>query len=389
MTMGFFAVEKTTWTRVSEISLNAMTSYLVLACGTAADNRTSTWSVKAIEKYTGISRDRAKAALTTLKDAGLVTSLRGGARPRYDMLPKFDHDMTSELGARTLRKLRDEDVELTAEEAEMATDLTARGLLSKTSSGAVTVLADAEPDWIWLPNAIVVGANRTGDDAARKCTPVERVRQTCDPMALKLFVDLYHAQNLTEHGGISPEVIFRGYDRETIGQRGAYNVYGFSPRSPEIAPHDLTDPHIAWHDDPELGIPVPDTTLLFDRLNVLHDLGLIERVTLLMDGDGPEAEILHPLARMRAGNTEDTIARAAAAAAGAMLTDPQELRALGLYARLVPAYRHIQNLRMIDILRLRHRPHTRRTAQWWAMMQDRARTALEGYQQMRAQPQDA
>jgi hypothetical protein len=382
MTQGFFAVEKATWTQVSQIGLNAMTTYLVLACGTASDNRTSTWSVKAVEKYTGISRDRAKVALNALKDAGLIASLRGGARPRYDVLPMFDPDMTSELGTRTLRKLRDEDVELTAEEAEMAAALTAQGLLTASPSGAAIVKAGAEPDWIWLPNTIVTGADA-------ETPPVERVRQTRDPMALRLFVDLYHAQNLTEHGGISADVVVRGYDRETIGQQGPYNVYGFSPRSPEINPHDVTDPHIALHDDPDLGIPIPDTGPLFDRLNILHDLGLLERVTLLMDGDGPEAEILHPLARTRAGNTEDTIARAAATAAGALLTDPQELRALGLYTRLVPAYRHIQNLQMIDILRLRHRPHTRRTSQWWATMQDRARMALDAYQRMRGQPQNA
>lgn len=116
---------------------------------------------------------------------------------------------------------------------------------------------------------------------------------------------------------------------------------------------------------------------------------MLERVTLLIDGDGPEAEILHPLARTRAGSTEDTIARAAAAAAGALLTDPQELRAIDLYERIVPAYRHIQHLQMIDILRLRHRPHTRLTSRWWATMQDRARMALDAYQQMRAQTQNA
>jgi hypothetical protein len=52
------------------------------------------------------------------------------------------------------------------------------------------------PEWIFLPNTFVTGA-------ADETQPLELLRQTQDPMALRLAVDLYYAQNLAEDGGVS------------------------------------------------------------------------------------------------------------------------------------------------------------------------------------------
>ena len=55
-----------------------MAAYLVLARGTGPDQRTTSWSVNAIEKYTSIARPRAKTAIEQLVRAGLVHITRGG-----------------------------------------------------------------------------------------------------------------------------------------------------------------------------------------------------------------------------------------------------------------------------------------------------------------------
>jgi hypothetical protein len=53
----------------SILGLNPAVAYLVLARGSGADNRTTAWSVNAIEGYTGIGRPRAKKAIDALMTA--------------------------------------------------------------------------------------------------------------------------------------------------------------------------------------------------------------------------------------------------------------------------------------------------------------------------------
>ncbi|MBH1836347.1 hypothetical protein I5T88_10740 [Stenotrophomonas maltophilia] len=73
-------------------------------------------------------------------------------------------------------------------------------------------------DDIWLPNAVV-------DGVESEIPPVTKIRQTQDPMVLRLFVELYSQQNLREDGGISRKVTEKVFKREKIGQRGAHVVW--------------------------------------------------------------------------------------------------------------------------------------------------------------------
>ena len=51
---------------------------------TGRDNRTTQWSVNAIEKYTGISRPNAKKAVKDLLNHGVWKKLRDGRHPIYE-----------------------------------------------------------------------------------------------------------------------------------------------------------------------------------------------------------------------------------------------------------------------------------------------------------------
>jgi len=79
----FFAVDRRAWARACGLGLNPAVAYLVLARGTGADNRATTWSVQAVERYTSVSCGRASGALKVLQENGLVQVLRGGTRPKY------------------------------------------------------------------------------------------------------------------------------------------------------------------------------------------------------------------------------------------------------------------------------------------------------------------
>ena len=84
---GFFAVDRRTWARVCGLGLNRAVAYLVLARGTGKTNRESSWSVMAIENYTGISRGRAYDAVSALVEDGVLRRLRERTRPKYDLVP--------------------------------------------------------------------------------------------------------------------------------------------------------------------------------------------------------------------------------------------------------------------------------------------------------------
>src|SRR4051812_6750753 len=87
---NFFAVDRRAWTVASKLDINAMSSYIVLARGTGADQRTTAWSVNAIESYTGISRPRGKAAIEALAQAALIHVIQKGTKPRYKIAPAHE-----------------------------------------------------------------------------------------------------------------------------------------------------------------------------------------------------------------------------------------------------------------------------------------------------------
>jgi hypothetical protein len=85
---GFFAVDRRTWAKVCEPGMmNEAVAYIVQARGTGRDNRTTTWSVESIERYTGISRHKAAAAIKNLQTKGFTRLLRGGTKPKYELVP--------------------------------------------------------------------------------------------------------------------------------------------------------------------------------------------------------------------------------------------------------------------------------------------------------------
>ena len=113
----FFAVHRRIWTAVCSLGMNPAVAYLVIACGTARDMVRSTWSVHAVEKYTSISRLRARDAIQTLVSSRVLTVSKANTRPIYRLSSARE----------CLRSPR----------------------LQPPPSG---------DDWIWLPNTLVTGA---------------------------------------------------------------------------------------------------------------------------------------------------------------------------------------------------------------------------------------
>ena len=101
---------------------------------------------------------------------------------------------------------------------------------------------------------------------------------------------------------------------------------------------------------------------------------------MLLDGNDDEAEIIHPCATRGGEPPERELADAAEAAARAMLTDGQVARSDHQGYHLVPVQKHIGNATMVEVYRLKYRPHTTATAAWYAQMKESTAEWLARYQ---------
>lgn len=377
---NFFAIDQRCWAKACSLGLNPAVAYLVLARGSGGDQRTTYWSVNAVETYTGISRHRAKASIEALQSAGLISSMRRGGQPRYEILP------WSEIVGRTI-KLSPAQTKLlnlivtgdqpTKSDLKYAPKLVQQGILETDPDNQLHL---PESQWIWLPNEFVTGA-------ADETPPLELLRQTQDEKALRLVVDLYREQNLREDGGVDRRITWIEHERFEVGQQGQFTVWGFREGRQFVHWTDTTRPHrrnkkdLTEREKEDGENPGVD---FFARMHILTDLGLVEWVTYLVESDGPEAEIIHPLAISNSDPRclENMLGKAANDAGLEKLTEGQIGRAESKGLFLVPVPRHLSRVTVIGIARLRYRPKTSMTSAWWGELQNRSEQYIRKYAEM-------
>mgnify|MGYP003375233100 CR=1 FL=1 len=308
----FFAIDRSIWADITKLGINASVAYLVMARGTGRDQRTTSWSTNAIEERTGISRPRAKEAIARLVSAGFVAVKKPGSRPSYD------------IGKRA-------------------------------RTGKRSPIEAPQTDWVWLPNALV-------DSAAGEPAPIELCRQSANTGALFLLVELYHAQALQFFGGLPHRDLRQNFERHELARRGPYVVWGFHSKG-------LTASSTVYGGFIST-LPNHDQDAAFVQfwaaLQVLRDTGLLVFVPHVFNTGDPEGEPMHPYGWNdgQVGEPEEqAIAANAHAAARAMLV------ALGKpdvgRGHMIPVLRHIANVSLIGVARLRYRPRTTATANWY------------------------
>jgi len=140
----FFVLDRgqweTIWTVPTANRMNLALAYLVLLAGTGADHRMTKWSTNSISDHTGMRKDAARTAIGELLTAKLIERA-----PTWTATFPHHH--------------------ITAGKAK----------------------AETEAEVIFLPVGLVTGL--TGTDTSMLC----RMRETGDPLLLRLLIDLYGA----------------------------------------------------------------------------------------------------------------------------------------------------------------------------------------------------
>jgi hypothetical protein len=370
---GFFAIDRGAFRCAAVGGLNAAVAHLVMARGTGPDNRTTQWSVHSIEQRTGISRPNAAKAVKDLLDRGIWQKIRDGRHPIYeavcgDQIPggPFTADEQAAIAA------VGEGNPVPYDSKTALESLKARGIIRECNGrrGGRSFELDTAA---------------IADGAAEEVPPIELIRQTRSLPALRLLIELYAVQFLPNYGGVPRELLKVVFERAKIGEQGPFVVWGFRVKH-MTADRGLARPfltgQITTRDD-DTRLDAGWDAAFWPGIHTLTDLGLVERVGMLLDGDDAEAEIIHPYA-MRGGEpAERELAHAAHCAALPLVTDGQrDWAEQNGYKWLIPVQRHIGNATLIEVYRLKYRPHTSATAAWYALMQQTTAQYLDHYRAM-------
>jgi len=391
MTGNFFIVDRRIWWEVYKLGMNPAVAYLVLARGTQRDNRLTSWSVDSIKRYTGISAERGKHSVQTLRDRMFVRQERGSTNPQYTLLPwrelitartessRSGH-VLSPSEQRVYDSVKNGQQPSTYRRQETAKRLLANGWLyqngnSYTASYSESDDPDLAANLIWLPNELVTGTK------AGEPSPVARIRCRGDVMLLRLLVDLYHEQNLRDDGGIDRKVLRQAYDRLQVGEQGIYLVWAFRFGGEFMNWTETTLCH---------KIVGPNgASEFFNRLEILKEEGLLTFIPHLCESSDVQSEIIHPYGtdwtEKGLGDLENTLGRAAYQA-GCAMADPRKREDAEntRFFLIAPGSSAYPNLQLVGIARLHYRPHTKRTTSWWKELQTKIPAHIEQYKQLEA-----
>ncbi len=374
---GFFAIDRRTWARVCSLGSNEAAAYLTIAQGTGIENRFSSWSATALKEHTGIAWVRGKAAIDHLVACSVVRYAENHSvqHPRYE-LPNWDEIQGIERSATEgrvkalvgrdkilLEEVRRGEVSrLTKSKRAALNSLVERGVVEAhgawdyRAKSLMMDPAEKAPDLIWLPNTIVVGTD-SGEPS-----PVRRLRSRPEVWDLRLFIDLYHSQNLRDDGGISPKTVCETYERKQIGQQGFFKVWGFRQKHRTVSWEGL----LAGHRTRKSKEPT-DNHPIWDSFDVLCGHGLLSFVPHLWENATQQAEIIHPYGISRIGGeaAEVQLGTSAHETAWQMaLPEKREAAMNEHFYYLAPVESNYPDVQMIGVARLKYRPRTNRTGQW-------------------------
>lgn len=369
---NMFLVDLPTYAAVCDLGdPDVAAVYLILAAGTGADNRTSTWSREAVNKRTGLNWRKADACIAKLEEKGFVRWLsgKGTRKPRIDLPMLETRPRMQKHVADLADRIMHGEQPSTVKDKGAATIGKDQGWLAQDKDGTWHFVPVRPMVKAYLPNALV--GDETGK-ATGESTIVDRIRLSRDPMAFRLLVDLYALQNLAEHGGVNRNAYYKRFDREAVHATGKFQIWRFHNKTRFVHwggglrhhARKPTEQEIAdgWADNNAAGF--------FGAADILEDSGALEWVYYLAEDDQSDSTRVYPVAVERHGKVcwseLESIVGGYATRAACALSDnhagtweddmPREF--------LLPAERLARKAALVGVPRLRCRAKTTNAARW-------------------------
>lgn len=372
-----FLVDVPTFAKVCSLNdADVAASYLILAAGTGADNRTSTWSREAINKRTALNWRKADAAMKKLEDNGLIRWLsgKGTRKPRIELPPVETRQPMQKNVAALFDKIALGHQPQSQAEKAAATLGVRDGWLLRGDDGLLEQVKQRPLRVAYLPMELV--GDTFGETSANTTTVVDRIRMSRDPMALRLLVDLYSLQDLAEHAGVDRDHFYWKFDREYAGSTGAFKIWTFARGCSWVSWRGPLNHHWRKPTVEEEKEGKNAGSDFFARAEILSDAGALEWVYYLAEDDTASAPLIYPVAVERHGKMvwtelESIVGSFATRAACALRDEGVDLK--GSVSRwedsapvhfILPADGLARKVAMIGIPRLRHRARTSNAARW-------------------------
>lgn len=250
----FFALDREIWSRLWQVpaanTLNLVTCFLVLLAGTGGDNRTTKWSAKACEEWAGVGKPRAKEAIRQLILSGILEETETSS-------PMHPHYRFAE--------------------------------------------SKKEKEPIFLPVEMVTGLGN-------EVPAVRRIRETNDPLLLRMFVDLYGLVEVDAPFGIAPKYLKMFNDKSNSARKvmesGVHAVWGLEGSDTKSASGEWAGLHVLKSKDRKAS-----WSDFWGRIQLLRDLGLLWFEAWVFTNDADDAEPMFPvdLEGMYAGEFSKTV----------------------------------------------------------------------------------
>lgn len=387
-----FLVDVPTFKSVSELGVDVAAAYLVLAAGTGADNRTSTWSREAINKRTSLNWRKADAAMNKLEKAGLMkwVSGKGTRKPRIDLPPIETRSPMQKHVEAVVNKIESGQLPSTPKEKGATTTAERDGWLVRDADGNLHAQRNRPLVKAFPPMELVGEAFGKNDSSL--ASVVERIRMSRDPLAFQLLVDLYALQNLAEYGGVDDSFLWTEFEREKAGATSSLQIWKFSKKHQvcriQSGPlsHHWREP---TYDEEEEG--KNGAADFFERVKILEDAGALEWAYYLKEDDQDDANRIYPIAVSRHGKViweelESIVGGYATRAASALSSDADDpveyaerWESNGPYWFTVPADKLARQATVVGIPRLRHRARTLNASRWWKDLIEDAPSMIETF----------
>lgn len=340
----FFAVDKNQWADACSWGIQAAAAYLIMACGTGKDHKSTKWSARSVNKYTGLPFLPARNAIESLVKSTLVKQSKGGARPEYE------------------------------------------------------IRLSAEPKLIWLPNTIITGVRRG------KPSPVKQLLMSSNVQALQLFIDLYSFQDLENESGVSASVLWKEYKGEKDFDYAEYSVWNFTQENARTGNAQLASPYLDKKNKKEAWKPFWEALQIIEDLHLIewvpqlfsgeggvhmHAYGTgrldTKELTELMENKIGRAAYL-AAAAMRAAffmRQKETTRSGVLSVLKQAESEILQSGSLCLDYPEIPILRHIKAPVMRAVARLKFRPHTKPTRAWFSKLMESGEHHIATYEQLR------